>query len=41
MNEFFRIDHDPATGIVELVLNRPDRMNTTAVFEPLGEIAKP
>jgi len=30
MNDFFRIDHDPATGIAELVLNRPDRMNTMA-----------
>jgi len=30
MNEFFRIDADPATGIAELVLNRPDRMNTMA-----------
>jgi len=30
MNDFFRLDHDPATGIAELVLNRPDRMNTMA-----------
>jgi len=30
MNEFFRIDQDPATGIAELVLNRPERMNTMA-----------
>src|ERR1700712_1473970 len=30
MNDFFRIDEDPATGIAELVLNRPERMNTMA-----------
>ena len=30
MNDFFRIDEDAATGIVELVLNRPERMNTLA-----------
>lgn len=30
MNDFFRIDHDPASGIAELVLNRPERMNTMA-----------
>jgi enoyl-CoA hydratase len=30
MNDFFRIDHDAATGIAELVLNRPERMNTMA-----------
>jgi enoyl-CoA hydratase len=30
MNDFFRIDRDPATGIAELVLNRADRMNTMA-----------
>jgi enoyl-CoA hydratase len=30
MNEFFRLDHDPATGVAELVLNRPERMNTMA-----------
>ncbi|HEY9029200.1 MAG TPA: enoyl-CoA hydratase-related protein [Burkholderiaceae bacterium] len=30
MNDVFRLDHDPATGIAELVLNRPDRMNTMA-----------
>ena len=30
MNDFFRIDQDPATGIAELVLNRPERMNTMA-----------
>ena len=30
MNEFFRLDEDPATGIAELVLNRPERMNTMA-----------
>jgi len=30
MNDFFRIDSDPATGIAELVLNRPERMNTMA-----------
>jgi enoyl-CoA hydratase len=30
MNDFFRLDHDPATGIAELVLNRPERMNTMA-----------
>ena len=30
MNDFFRIDADPATGIAELVLNRPERMNTMA-----------
>jgi enoyl-CoA hydratase len=28
MNDFFRLDHDPATGIAELVFNRPERMNT-------------
>ncbi len=30
MNEFFRIDEDAATGICELTLNRPERMNTMA-----------
>ena len=30
MNDFFRIDLDPASGIAELVLNRPERMNTMA-----------
>ncbi len=30
MNDFFRIDQDPATGIAELVLCRPERMNTMA-----------
>ena len=30
MNDFFRLDHDPATGVAELVLNRPERMNTMA-----------
>jgi len=30
MNDFFRIDQDPPTGIAELVLSRPDRMNTMA-----------
>ena len=30
MNDFFRIDQDPSTGIAELVLNRPERMNTMA-----------
>ncbi len=30
MNDCFRIDADPATGIAELVLSRPDRMNTMA-----------
>ena len=30
MNDFFRLDHDPANGIAELVLNRPERMNTMA-----------
>src|SRR3954462_907734 len=30
MNEFFRLDSDPASGIAELVLNRPERMNTMA-----------
>jgi hypothetical protein len=29
MNDFFRLDHDPATGIAELVFNRPERMNTS------------
>jgi enoyl-CoA hydratase len=28
MNDFFRIDADPAGGVAELVLHRPDRMNT-------------
>lgn len=28
MSDFFRLDTDPATGIAELVLNRPERMNT-------------
>jgi enoyl-CoA hydratase len=27
MNELFRIDEDPARGVAELVLNRPERMN--------------
>jgi len=30
MNDFFRLDRDPATGVAELVLNRPERMNTMA-----------
>jgi enoyl-CoA hydratase len=30
MNDFFRVDQDAATGIAELVLNRPERMNTMA-----------
>ena len=30
LNDFFRIDQDLATGIAELVLNRPERMNTMA-----------
>ena len=30
MNDFFRLDADPATGVAELVLNRPERMNTMA-----------
>ena len=30
MNDFFRIDTDAASGIAELVLQRPDRMNTMA-----------
>ena len=30
MNDFFRLEHDPASGIAELVLNRPERMNTMA-----------
>jgi enoyl-CoA hydratase len=30
MNDFFRIEHDAASGIAELVLNRPERMNTMA-----------
>ena len=30
MNDFFRLDSDPGTGIAELVLNRPERMNTMA-----------
>ena len=30
MNDFFRIDADPASGIAELVLRRADRMNTMA-----------
>ena len=30
MNDFFRLDHDPASGVAELVLNRPERMNTMA-----------
>ncbi len=30
MNDFFRIDHDAASGVAELVLNRPERMNTMA-----------
>ena len=30
MNDFFRIDADADTGVAELVLNRPDRMNTMA-----------
>lgn len=28
MSEFFDLHHDPATAIAELVLNRPERMNT-------------
>jgi enoyl-CoA hydratase len=35
MTEFFRIDEDAATGISELTLNRPERMNTmTPAFFP-------
>ncbi len=35
MNEFFRIDEDAATGISELTLCRPERMNTmTPAFFP-------
>ncbi len=30
MNDFFRIDADAASGIAELVLHRPERMNTMA-----------
>jgi enoyl-CoA hydratase len=30
MNEYFRLDEDANTGIAELVLNRPERMNTMA-----------
>ncbi len=30
MNEFFRLEQDPASGIAELVLCRPERMNTMA-----------
>ena len=30
MNDFFRLDHDAASGIAELVFNRPERMNTMA-----------
>ncbi len=30
MNDFFRLDQDPSTGIAELVLHRPERMNTMA-----------
>jgi len=30
MNDFFRVDADTATGIAELVLCRPERMNTMA-----------
>ena len=30
MNDFFRLEQDPATGIAELVLNRPERMNAMA-----------
>ncbi len=29
-NDFFRLDEDASTGISELVLNRPERMNTMA-----------
>lgn len=28
MNDFFRLDHDPVAGVAELVLDRPERMNT-------------
>jgi enoyl-CoA hydratase len=28
MNELFRIDEDPATGVAELVFQQPERMNT-------------
>jgi enoyl-CoA hydratase len=30
MNDYFRLDEDPGTGIAELVLHRPERMNTMA-----------
>jgi enoyl-CoA hydratase len=35
MNDFFRLDEDSATGVCELTLNRPERMNTmTPAFFP-------
>jgi enoyl-CoA hydratase len=30
MNDFFRLDEDATSGIAELVLNRPERLNTIA-----------
>lgn len=30
MDDFFRVEQDPASGIAELVLSRPERMNTMA-----------
>ena len=30
MNDFFTLLEDPSTGIAELVLNRPERLNTMA-----------
>lgn len=38
-NEYFEIRHDAASGIAELVLNRPERMNTMApaFFGAIGE----
>ena len=30
MNDFFRVDQDPATGVAELAPNRAERMNTMA-----------
>src|SRR6185369_10234895 len=39
MNDLFRIDEDPATGVAELALNRPERMNalTFGFFASLRE----
>jgi enoyl-CoA hydratase len=37
MNDLFRIDEDPATGVAELVLHRPERMNALT-FDFFGHL---